>query len=142
MTGKERAAFRAQANSLEPIIQIGKEGISDNLLTQISDALDARELIKIRVHLETSPLRPRECAGQIAQALSAEVIQVIGGIIVLYRSKSEKKEKAARAKAKKAKAKKVKIMGLRQRNAAAEQKKAARTQFNRTRKTPGGRSGR
>lgn len=141
MTGKERAAFRAQANSLEPIIQIGKEGITDNLLTQISDALDARELIKIRVHLETSPLRPRECAGQLAQALSAEVIQVIGGIIVLYR-KSEKKEKAARAKAKKAKAKKVKIMGLRQRNAAAEQKKAARTQFNRTRKTPGGRSGR
>ncbi len=141
MTGKERAAFRAQANSLEPIIQIGKEGISDNLLTQISDALDARELIKIRVHLETSPLRPRECAGQIAEALSAEVIQVIGGIIVLYR-KSEKKEKAAHAKAKKAKAKKVKIMGLRQRNAAAEQKKAARTQFNRTRKTPGGRSGR
>ncbi|MBS6628585.1 MAG: YhbY family RNA-binding protein [Clostridiales bacterium] len=141
MTGKERAAFRAQANSLEPIIQIGKEGISDNLLTQISDALDARELIKIRVHLETSPLRPRECAGQIAQALSAEVIQVIGGIIVLYR-KSEKKEKAARAKAKKAKAKKVKIMGLRQRNAAAEQKKAARTPYNRARKTPGGRSGR
>lgn len=141
MTGKERAAFRAQANSLEPIIQIGKEGISDNLLTQISDALDARELIKIRVHLETSPLRPRECAGQLAQALSAEVIQVIGGIIVLYR-KSEKKEKAARAKAKKATAKKVKIMGLRQRNAAAEQKKAARTQFNRARKTPGGRSGR
>lgn len=93
------------------------------------------------MHLETSPLRPRECAGQIAEALSAEVIQVIGGIIVLYR-KSEKKEKAARAKAKKAKAKKVKIMGLRQRNAAAEQKKAARTQFNRARKTPGGRSGR
>lgn len=141
MTGKERAAFRAQANSLEPIIQIGKEGISDNLLTQISDALDARELIKIRVHLETSPLRPRECAGQIAEALSAEVIQVIGGIIVLYR-KSEKKEKAARAKAKKAKAKKVKIMGLRQRNAAAEQKKAARMPYNRARKTPGGRSGR
>ena len=141
MTGKERAAFRAQANALEAIIQIGKEGISENLLTQISDALDARELIKIRVHLETSPLPPRECAVQIAEALSAEVILVIGGIIVLYR-KSEKKEKAARAKQKKAKAKKVKIMGLRQRKAAEEAKKAARTPFYRTRTQGGGRSGR
>lgn len=139
MTGKERAAFRAQANTLEPIIQIGKEGISDNLLTQISDALDARELIKIRVHLETSPMRPRECAGQIAEALGADVIQVIGGIFVLYR-KSEKKEKAARAKAKKAKAKKVKIMGLRQRKAAAEEKR--NNNFSYGRKPQGGRFGR
>ena len=58
MTSKERAALRAKANPLEPIIQIGKEGISENLLTQIDDTLDNRELIKIRVHLESAnPLR-------------------------------------------------------------------------------------
>ncbi len=54
MTSKERAALRAKANPLEPIFQIGKEGISDNLVSQIDDALDVRELLKIRVHLETA----------------------------------------------------------------------------------------
>ncbi|MGN1123425.1 MAG: YhbY family RNA-binding protein, partial [Eubacterium sp.] len=58
MTSKERAALRAKANPLEPVIQLGKEGISDNLITQIDDTLDARELIKIRVHLETAPKTP------------------------------------------------------------------------------------
>ncbi len=59
MTSKERAAWRAKANSLEPIIQLGKEGISDNLITQIDDTLDARELIKIRVHLENCTSRTK-----------------------------------------------------------------------------------
>ena len=83
MTSKERAAWRAKANSLEAIIQIGKEGITDNLITQIDDTLDVRELIKIRVHLETAPQTPKELAPQLAERLDAEVIQVIGGIIVL-----------------------------------------------------------
>lgn len=85
MTSKERASWRAKANSLEAIIQIGKEGITDNLITQIDDTLDVRELIKIRVHLETAPQTPKELAPQLAERLDAEVIQVIGGIIVLYR---------------------------------------------------------
>lgn len=85
MTSKERAAWRAKANSLEPIIQIGKEGITDNLITQIDDTLDVRELIKIRVHLETAPESPKQFAPKLAEALQAEVIQVIGGVIVLYR---------------------------------------------------------
>ena len=91
MTSKERAQLRAKANPLEPIIQIGKEGISDNLITQIDDTLDARELIKIRVHLETSPKTPKELANELADALSADVIQVIGGIIVLYREADEER---------------------------------------------------
>lgn len=127
MTSKERAQWRAKANPLEPVIQIGKEGISDNLLSQIDDTLDVRELIKIRVHLETSPKTPKELAAEIAEALSAEVIQVIGGIIVLYREAdeeriAEKKKKrgsgAAKAKAKK----KVKIKGKRQRQREKEAK--------------------
>ena len=141
MTSKERAAWRAKANSLEAIIQIGKEGITDNLITQIDDTLDVRELIKIRVHLETAPQTPKELAPQLAERLDAEVIQVIGGIIVLYRKsdpdKIQAKKKArgqgtAKAKAKKkprgqgtakAKAKKkVKIKGLRQRQREKEAK--------------------
>ncbi len=65
MTSKERAALRAKANPLEPIFQIGKEGISDNLVSQIDDALDVRELLKIRVHLETAPENPREFADKV-----------------------------------------------------------------------------
>ncbi len=93
MTGKERAAFRAQANSLEPLFQIGKGGMSDAFLKQTDDALKARELIKVKVLLESSPIKPREVADEIAKSLGAEVIQVIGGVIVLYRESPELREK-------------------------------------------------
>lgn len=127
MTSKERAAWRAKANSLEAIIQLGKEGISDNLITQIDDTLDARELIKIRIHLETAPEGPKELAQQLAQRLQAEVIQVIGGIIVLYREAdeeriAEKKKKRGSGNAKATAKKKVKIKGMRQRQREKEEK--------------------
>lgn len=125
MTSKERAALRAKANTLDAIIQIGKEGISDNLLAQIDDTLDVRELIKVRVHLETAPQPPRELAQALASALGAEVIQVIGGIIVLYRpidADKVKAKKAARQTEKKAVKKKVKIKGMRQRQREREEK--------------------
>ena len=94
MTGKERAAFRAQANHLEPLFQVGKGGMSDALIKQTDDALRARELIKVKVLLESSPITPRETADALAEATGAEVIQVIGGVIVLYRESPELKEKA------------------------------------------------
>ena len=127
MTSKERAALRAQANGLDPIIQIGKEGISDNLISQIDDTLDARELLKIRVHLETSPKSPKELAQELAEALQADVIQVIGGIIVLYREAdeeriAEKKKKRGAGTAKAVAKKKVKIKGKRQRQREKEAK--------------------
>ncbi|MCH5315253.1 MAG: ribosome assembly RNA-binding protein YhbY [Eubacterium sp.] len=127
MTSKERAFWRAKANGLEPIIQIGKDGISDNLIAQIDDTLDARELIKIRVHLETAPEAPKEFAQKIAEALGADVIQVIGGVIVLYREAdedriAEKKKKRGSGKAKATAKKKVKIKGKRQRQREKEEK--------------------
>lgn len=125
MTSKERAYWRAKANPLEPIIQIGKEGMSDNLIAQIDDTLDTRELIKIRVHLETAPLSPREFADALAEKLGADVIQVIGGVIVLYRQAdevriAEKKKKRGAGTAKATAKKKVKIKGLRQRQKEKE----------------------
>ncbi len=123
MNSKERAALRAAANPLEPIFQIGKEGISENLISQLDDALDARELFKIRVHLETSPKKPRELADELQSLLGAEVIQVIGGVIVLYRKADEEKikaKKAAAAKKKKPAKKHVKIRGMRSRHAQEE----------------------
>ena len=109
MTGKERAAFRAQANHLEPLFQVGKGGMSDALIKQTDDALRARELIKVKVLLESSPITPRETADKLAKATGAEVIQVIGGVIVLYRESPELKEKALqKEKNKKMAAKKAK----------------------------------
>ncbi len=126
MTSKERAALRAQANPLEPIFQIGKDGVSDNMISQIDDALDARELLKIRVHLETAPQSPRQLADELAKPLGAEVIQVIGGVIVLYRKVDKekinaKKAAAAAASGKKPKKKQVKIKGMRQRQKEYEE---------------------
>lgn len=132
MTSKERAALRARANTLEAILQAGKGGISDNLIKQIDDALNVRDLIKIRVLLETTPESPKSLAGRLAQATGSEVVQVIGGVIVLYRELKEQKPKAKVKKAAKP-AKPVKkgkvVRGLRQRNDDREAfyaKKAAR----------------
>lgn len=109
MTGKERAGFRAKANSLEPLFQIGKGGMSEALIKQTDDALRARELIKVKVLLESSPETPREVADALAKATNADVIQVIGGVIVLYRESPELREKLAqKEKNKKAAAKKAK----------------------------------
>ena len=95
MTGKERASFRARANGLEPLFHIGKSGMNEGVIAQTDDALRARELIKVKVLLESSPITPREAADQLAAATGAEVIQVIGGVIVLYRESPELREKAA-----------------------------------------------
>lgn len=109
MTGKERAGWRAKANSLEALFQIGKGGINDALIKQTDDALKARELIKLKVLLESTPISPRDAANELAEKTQSEVIQVIGGVIVLYRENPEIREKErAKAKAKKAAARKAK----------------------------------
>lgn len=114
MTGKERAAFRARANSLEPLFHIGKSGMNEGVIRQTDDALRARELIKVKVLLESSPITPRQAADELAAAVGAEVIQVIGGVIVLYRESPELKEKAAqKEKNKKLAAKRAREKALR-----------------------------
>ena len=89
MTSKQRAYLRGIANKIEPIFQIGKGGITDNLVTQLSDALEARELIKITV-LKNAPDYARDIANEIAEATNSEVIQVIGNKITLFRKRKEK----------------------------------------------------
>ena len=88
MTSKQRAKLRSMANGMQPIFQIGKEGISDNLLKQISDALEARELIKVTV-LETSGGSSRDFCHEIAEDVGAEPVQVIGNKFVLYKKSSK-----------------------------------------------------
>ncbi|MBP0973489.1 MAG: ribosome assembly RNA-binding protein YhbY [Oscillospiraceae bacterium] len=84
LTSKQRAYLRGIAQSYETIFQVGKGGINENLITQVSDALRKRELIKLRV-LENSMLTSREAADQLAEACEADVVQVIGSRFVLYK---------------------------------------------------------
>jgi len=88
MTSKQRAYLRGLANDYEPIVHVGKGGLSDALIKQADDALEARELIKGRV-LETAPQTAREVADQVATAVGAETVQVIGRTFVLYRRRAE-----------------------------------------------------
>ena len=105
LTSKQRAQLRAMANSLDPVLHIGKGDLGDNLITQAGDALEARELIKCRV-LETSELSPREAADALSAATRSEVVQVIGAKFVLYRE-SHSKPKEKRIQLVKSRAKKV-----------------------------------
>ncbi len=90
LTSKQRAYLRGVASSYDTIMQIGKGGINDNLLKTVSDALEARELIKLRV-LENSDYTPREAADELAEKLGADVVIVIGTKFVLYRESEKNK---------------------------------------------------
>ena len=106
MTSKERAALRAQANGLDVLFQVDKGGISDALIEQTDGALRTRELIKLRVLTETSPVSAREAAETLAAATNAEVVQVIGGVMVLYRYNPKLHEEKKKIPVKKAPEKK------------------------------------
>ena len=90
ITSKQRAYLRKLANPIEPIFQIGKAGIGENLIKQINDALEAREIIKIRL-LDTSFLDTKETCNEVARLTGAEAVQAIGSKIVLYRESKDKK---------------------------------------------------
>ena len=92
LTSKQRAQLRGLANDLDTIVQVGKDGIGDNLVKQVNDALEARELIKGRV-LENSLLTAREAAEELAVATRSEVVQVIGSKFVLYRYQHNKEKR-------------------------------------------------
>lgn len=88
MTSKERAYLRGLANNINAIFQVGKAGISDVLLEQLNNALEARELIKISV-LETAPGNSKELAEEIALGTNSTVVQTVGNKITLFRQKKK-----------------------------------------------------
>lgn len=99
LTSKQRAQLRGMAMTEDTIIQVGKGGITENTITQVRDALAARELIKGRV-LENSLLTAREAADALAEACAAETVQTIGSKFVLYK-RNAKEPKIALVKEKK-----------------------------------------
>lgn len=89
LTNKQRNYLRGLANGIDSIFQVGKEGITDGLLKQIDEALEARELIKIHF-LEASGESPREASDVICEKLGSEGVQAIGRRLVLYRRSKNK----------------------------------------------------
>ena len=88
MTSKQRAYLRGKANTIDAIFQIGKSGITDELLKQLDNAIEARELIKVTV-LESAPGSAKELAIDLANGSNSEVVQTVGNKITLFRQKKK-----------------------------------------------------
>lgn len=93
ITSKQRAFLRKSANNLETVFQIGKGGITDELIHQLANALEARELIKVHV-LETAMLDIKPTCNEIAERLGAEPVQAIGSKFVLYKRAEKEKNRS------------------------------------------------
>ena len=87
LTGKQKRYLRSLAHNIDPIFQIGKAGINDNMISQIDETLENRELIKIHILQNKNDL-----AQTLSQATNSEVVQVIGSMIIIYRESQENKE--------------------------------------------------
>ena len=90
LNSKQRSYLRSLASSIDTIFQIGKGGITEELCTQLENALEARELIKIKV-LDNSGYTAREAAEVIAEAISCDVVTTVGSKVVLYKESTKKK---------------------------------------------------
>ncbi|MDE6189240.1 MAG: ribosome assembly RNA-binding protein YhbY [Clostridia bacterium] len=89
MTSAERAKLRSAAMNIEPTTHIGKNGITDTLLKQIDEQLTARELIKVAV-LRNAEYAAKEIAEDIAEQSGAQLVQVLGSKITIYRKNPQK----------------------------------------------------
>lgn len=88
--GKQRSYLKSLANRIEPIFQVGKNGVTENFLKQVDEALEARELVKINV-LNNSLLDAKSVAIEVSEKLNAEFVQSIGNKLVIYRESEENK---------------------------------------------------
>ncbi|WP_066311895.1 ribosome assembly RNA-binding protein YhbY [Bacillus sp. FJAT-29814] len=91
LTGKQKRFLRAKAHHMDPIFQVGKGGVNENMIKQIADALEAREMFKISV-LQNCDEDKTDVAEQLAEGAGAEIVQIIGNTIVLYKESVENKQ--------------------------------------------------
>ncbi|MFD1927361.1 ribosome assembly RNA-binding protein YhbY [Sporosarcina siberiensis] len=90
LTGKQKRFLRSKANTLQPLFQIGKNGLTTAIIVQVEEALEARELIKVSI-LQNCDEDKNEIAEKFSEQEGIEVVQVIGNSIVLYKESVEKK---------------------------------------------------
>ncbi|MEH7525051.1 ribosome assembly RNA-binding protein YhbY [Bacillus sp. JJ1503] len=91
LTGKQKRFLRSKAHHLNPIFQVGKGGVNENMIKQVDEALEARELMKISV-LQNCEEDKDVVAEQIVKGTRAELVQIIGSTIVLYKESRENKQ--------------------------------------------------
>lgn len=91
LTGKQNRFLRAKANQLKPIFQVGKSGVNENMVEQISEALEKRELLKVSI-LQNCAEDKHTVAEQLSEGSDSSVVQVIGNNIVLYKESEENKQ--------------------------------------------------
>lgn len=91
LTGKQKRFLRSEAHHLNPVFQVGKGGVNDNMIKTIGEAIEVRELMKISI-LQNCDMDKSEVADQLAKGVGAEIVQVIGNTIVLYKESKENKQ--------------------------------------------------
>ncbi|WP_226526378.1 ribosome assembly RNA-binding protein YhbY [Metabacillus niabensis] len=91
LTGKQKRFLRSEAHHLNPIFQVGKGGVNENMIKQLSDALEARELFKVSV-LQNCEDDKNTVAEEIINGTGADLVQIIGNTIVLYKESKENKQ--------------------------------------------------
>ena len=91
ITGKQRSYLKGLANQLDPLVFIGKADLTDTVIKEIDNVLNARELVKVKIQ-ESSLLDPKETANRLAEMLGAEFVQAIGRKFVLYRESKDNRK--------------------------------------------------
>lgn len=91
LTGKQKRFLRSKANQLKSIFQVGKQGVNENMIEQINEALEKRELLKVRI-LQNCLEDKETVAQQIKSGTEAEIVQIIGNNIIFYKKSKENKK--------------------------------------------------
>ena len=133
LTSKERAELRAQANTLETTLMVGKGGVTDAVIAEAETQLEARELVKGKV-LEGAMMTPREVCDELCQATGADGVAVIGTKFVIYRLSEklqQQRNQTGRAKRKETPAGKANPVrkGAQARRQAAKKVREQRTEY-------------
>ncbi len=89
LTSKQRAFLKKEAHSLEPVVRIGKDGLSENIVKSLLDAIDSRELVKVKI-LQNSDAEKRETAHELALRSGCELVAIIGRILIYYKENEDK----------------------------------------------------
>lgn len=91
LRGKQRRYLRGLGHGLEPVVLLGREGMTDGIVRSVADALEAHELIKVRLP-ETEGAERKKAARELAGKSQAHLVQVLGRMVLLYRAREEKPE--------------------------------------------------
>lgn len=91
LTGKQRSFLKSMANTMDPLFQVGKNGITENFIKQVEEALEARELIKIKI-LNNNVLDADTVAKELVNMIDAEFVQSMGNKFVIYKESKENKK--------------------------------------------------